>query len=299
MTRSFYIVTPSLNQLAMLKLCMASVADQSGVRIHHHVQDAASSDGTGAFLEQYKREHDASARQDGHYTFSYECAPDSGMYDAINRGWTRSRGAYDIYAYLNCDEQYLTGSLSMVAERFERHPAAAVVFGNVLVIGPDGTLICRRNVVAPSKYLVLTGHLPIYTAATFLTAEVLFSHRLFFDDSWKVIGDAEWMLRLFERRLNFHVLNKYLTTFVYNRTNLSSSPEAEKETERLRIRASGCVKYLAKPLKLVHWFKKAIAGAYFPQTVRYDIYLPKQSRRTHFEVRRANNLWLERFTGPE
>ena len=37
---------------------------------------------------------------------------DSGMYDAVNRGFRRAQG--DILAYINCDEQYLPGALQAV-----------------------------------------------------------------------------------------------------------------------------------------------------------------------------------------
>ena len=298
MMRSFYVVTPSLNQSALLEQCIASVADQAGVRVHHHVQDAVSTDGTVPFLEHYKQHVDASRESKESYSFSYESVPDSGMYDAVNCGWRRSEGAYDIYAYLNCDEQYLKGALSAVADRFESRPALDVVFGNVLVIAPDGDLICRRDVVAPSKYLILTDHLPIYTAATFVRGATLFSNQLFFDPKWKVIGDAEWALRLFDLNPAFEIMKDYLSTFVFSRNNLSLSPAAKTETDKLRARAPRLARHLSKPIKLCHWLRKARAGAYFPKTVSYDIYVTGHSQRTHFTVRGANNLWWERLRDP-
>ena len=50
---------------------------------------------------------------------------DSGMYDAVNRGYRRASG--DILAYLNCDEQYLPGALKTVREFFETHPQVEVL----------------------------------------------------------------------------------------------------------------------------------------------------------------------------
>ena len=42
----FSIITPSFRNSEWLKLCIASVADQSGVELEHIVQDSCSDDGT-------------------------------------------------------------------------------------------------------------------------------------------------------------------------------------------------------------------------------------------------------------
>jgi glycosyltransferase involved in cell wall biosynthesis len=124
----FIIITPSLNQLAFLQRCVASVADQVAegvehgagrIEVHHHVQDAQSSDGTVDWLRQYdaevrrqmsevrrqmsevrcQRAEDRGQKSDVSadlrppisdlgpgYTFSYASEPDNGMYDALNKG---------------------------------------------------------------------------------------------------------------------------------------------------------------------------------------------------------------------
>ena len=103
----FSIVTPSFRNSRWLKLCVASVADQEGVELEHIVQDACSDDETQDWLP-----HDRRVRA--------FIEKDSGMYDAINRGYRRARG--DILAHLNCDEQYFSGALRNVRTFFERNP---------------------------------------------------------------------------------------------------------------------------------------------------------------------------------
>jgi len=66
------------------------------------------------------------------------------MYDAVNRGLRRASG--EILSYLNCDEQYLPGALPAVGAYFKRHPEVEMVFGNCLVVGPQGEFICYRKV---------------------------------------------------------------------------------------------------------------------------------------------------------
>src|ERR1700731_1356139 len=108
------IITPSFRASKWLKLCIASVADQKGVAFEHIVQDSCSDDGTQQWLS-----------NDPRVTAFIE--KDNGMYDAINRGLRRASG--EICAYLNCDEQYLPGTLAKVAKFFDTHPKLDVLFG--------------------------------------------------------------------------------------------------------------------------------------------------------------------------
>ena len=108
---NFSIVTPSFRNSRWLKLCIASVADQQGVEFEHIVQDSCSDDGTQNWLPQDKR-------------VKAFIEKDTGMYDAVNRGYRRAQG--DILAYLNCDEQYLPGALRAVGDYFAAHPEVEV-----------------------------------------------------------------------------------------------------------------------------------------------------------------------------
>ena len=97
------IVTPSFRQLDWLRLALASVADQQGVEVEHIVQDGGS-------------EAETLAPMAANPIVRLFSEPDDGMYDAINRGLRRTRG--EICGYLNCDEQYLPGTLAKVTEIF-------------------------------------------------------------------------------------------------------------------------------------------------------------------------------------
>jgi len=92
------VITPSYRNSERLKLCVASVADQEGVEVEHIVQDAGSDDGTLDWLLADRRVKACVEK-------------DEGMYDAINRGLRKATG--EIFAYLNCDEQYLPGALKL------------------------------------------------------------------------------------------------------------------------------------------------------------------------------------------
>ena len=187
----FSITTPSFRGSKWLKLCIASVADQP-VELEHLVQDAGSDDGTLDWLPTDPRVRACVEK-------------DRGMYDAVNRGYRRAQG--DILAYLNCDEQYLPGTLARVRKFFEQHPGVDVLFGDCLVVNADGTYLCERRSLTPQLLHTWTAsNLAFLTAATFLRRRVLEQHALWFNADYRDAGDQDWALRLVRARLPTAVL---------------------------------------------------------------------------------------------
>ena len=128
----FTIVTPSLGQLVHLECCISSVADQEGVSIEHIVQDAGT-DGFAEFDEKMRQRWPDRPN----YRRVMHSEPDTGMYDAINKGLKKGTGR--ICAYLNCDEQYLAGALAKVMEEFKKQSAIEVLYGGFLVVMKKAT----------------------------------------------------------------------------------------------------------------------------------------------------------------
>ena len=84
----FTIVTPSFRQLEQLECCIASVADQEGVEVEHIVQDG----GTNGFEEFAKKMAHKWPDRPG-YLRVMSSGKDMGMYDAINRGFEKTKGS--------------------------------------------------------------------------------------------------------------------------------------------------------------------------------------------------------------
>ena len=149
----FSIVTPSFNMLPYLKRCYASVADQHGPQFEHIVVDGLSTDGTADWL---RRRTDITSIIER----------DAGMYDAINKGVRVARGR--IIAYLNCDEQYLPTTLAYVKQYFDRNPDVDVLFGDTLLVRPNGTLLSVCKTYKPAWPLIISSHLYLYSASMFV-----------------------------------------------------------------------------------------------------------------------------------
>jgi glycosyltransferase involved in cell wall biosynthesis len=103
------IVTPSYNQAAFLEEAMQSVLTQNYPNVEYVVIDGGSSDGSADIIRRYQ---DRLA-----YWIS---EPDKGQYDAINKGFARTKG--EIMAWLNSDDKYAPWAFSVVADIFASFP---------------------------------------------------------------------------------------------------------------------------------------------------------------------------------
>ncbi|MDF7799795.1 glycosyltransferase [Pontiellaceae bacterium B1224] len=270
----FYIVTPSYNSVDLLKLCMASVADQcrTDVLVHHHIQDGGSTDGTPEYLAQYM---DMAARNecaDGSYLFSYVSEPDAGMYSAINAGWARADEEVDIMAWLNCDEQYLPNTLSYVAQQFEKDPTMDCCFGNLLILDGDGEFICYRKSYKPYWPLIAAGHLYTFSCTMFLRKKI---HDAGFhlNEEYKAVADEDFVVRILQAGYKAKHLKRYSSVFAYTGNNLSLDPVARDEDQLLLDRSPQWIKAMKWILNKWRLFLKLLHGCYFEaSSLEYSIY---------------------------
>lgn len=275
------VVTPSFRQLAWLKLCAASVADQSGATFEHIVQDA----GTGAELEAW-----AATRP----TLRCVMEKDRGMYDAINRGLKKTTG--DICAYLNCDEQYLPGTLSHVQALFDAHPEIDIYFANAHVVDPNGGYICTRHALIPqTAHSMVSNNLAILTCGTFFRRKLLDEHQLFFDTAWKNVGDAVWTLALIRKQVRMGLCGFATSTFTDTGENMNLNAEGHAERKKLFELAPAWARKLA-PLVVAHFrARKLLSGHYRSHPLHYEIYtITSPEKRVRFDVPHSTARWKTR-----
>lgn len=115
-----FIVTPSFNTADHIERTLMNIASQAGaIEIHHHVQDAASDDGTTDILARWAQvnAYDVLPQVNAGYRFSWDSAPDEGMYDAIAKGFARcDASAMDWLTWLNADDLLMPGAAAHLAE---------------------------------------------------------------------------------------------------------------------------------------------------------------------------------------
>ena len=285
----FTIVTPSLGQLEYLECCIASVADQEGVSIEHIVQDGGTTNFNEFAETMSKRWPDRA-----NYRRVMISQPDSGMYDAINKGLKKGTGR--ICAYLNCDEQYLAGALAKVLNEFRKQPAAEILYGGFLVMDEKGGLVTAQRPVKMFWQHVATSHLPNFTCATFFRREMMEREKAYFDAQYRACADAAWTIERLKRGTKMGMMANFIGVFVEQETNQGVKKEGLAEADVIRYRLHPCVRSTAFLWKLMHRLRKLFEGKYFPKRESYDIFIKTElERRQHFSARWANPFWGSRL----
>jgi glycosyltransferase involved in cell wall biosynthesis len=272
----FSIVTPSFKMLQYLKLCHASIADQANVSVDHIIIDGGSMDGT----KEWMKENNIKGVSE----------KDKGMYDAINKGFAMASG--DFVAYLNCDEQYLVGTLEKVKNYFLNHPEVDVVFGDALIVDPTGNLLSYRKSYKPFSELIKTSHLHILSCTLFFKRSII-DEGMRFDTGLRDLGDRDFILRLLERKHKFGHINQYLSVFTWTGNNMSTSENATREKKLFAGRIPLWMKMLRLPINIFRISLKTLSGAYrTSMPVRYEIYtFDSMYHRVSFEDKHPSFKW--------
>jgi glycosyltransferase involved in cell wall biosynthesis len=279
---NFSIVTPSFRNSNWLKLCIASVADQAGVTLEHIVQDSCSDDGTQDWLPRDKR-------------VKAFIEKDTGMYDAVNRGFRRAQG--EIVAYLNCDEQYLPGALKRVHDFFAANPSVDAVFADTIVVNAEGHYLCHRKSLMPraSHLWVRFSNL---TCAIFLRRKCLEEKRLYFDTQWRDLGDVYWVMDMANRGVCRAVLDEFTSVFYDTGENMNLKPNARRETQVRKERTPKWIMRTWVLFVLLHRFRMLKSGAYRRRPFDFSIYTPgSPDKRVLEHAAKPTGRWPGRPTG--
>ena len=253
------VITPSFKQVDYLKCCAASVQDQTGdFTVEHLIHDG----GSGSDFDQWAEQ------QNGAVCVSEK---DDGMYDAINRGFRKSDG--DIIAWLNCDEQYLPGTLQRVALYFAAHPEIDILFGDVILVDEVMTPLAYRRAVMPTLGHIRHSHLSTFSAATFVRRRVLDGGH-FLQTRWKTIADAVWIEELLKTGYQAATLHEPLAVFCMLGSNLGQSALLFDERREWEQEISATNKWwklwyvtqyrLKRLQKGAYWLRKVVVSAYMP-----------------------------------
>ena len=231
----FTVVTVCRNAVRSIRRTIDSVRQQVDVpgTIEHLVIDGVSTDGTLQTLAEFP-----------HLRVVSE--PDSGIYDAMNKGVSLARGEY--IAILNADDWYEPDTLARVASAFHESPATSVVHGDIRRwMGAT-----EHDVVKP----MLGGGgqsglcMPVNHPACFAKRDA-FSRFGRFDLSYPMCADYDWVNRVIRGGAVLRYVPHVFTNF--GMSGVSSTHFIIREAYRVR-RANG-----AGVLPAVSWVARSCA----------------------------------------
>ena len=215
------IITPVLNGMKYLEMCIQSVLNQGYPYIEHIFIDGGSSDGTLDMLSNYK------AKYPGRIRFISE--PDRGVGEASNKGLKMARG--QIFGWLSSDETYEEDVVATIVEFFKSHPEAYLLFGNRNFINEKGELIAKvlsrdfnlREAINDRHY--------IFLGTTFYRREVVERVGMF-----NVLGnELDFCIRV-AKVFPMHRIEKVLCNMIVHKDAISVGGKAGKGNVLRQIR---------------------------------------------------------------
>lgn len=169
------IVSVVLNCARVVEDTINSVIDQSYDDIDYIIIDGGSDDSTVNIIRKYEKK------------LSYWVSePDSGIYDAMNKGLSHATG--DIVCFLNAGDRFYDGNvLKRVCERFEDEPDTDVLICKEMIEGK----VCKTYLDDDNKSIYFGSFFP--HQATFVRTELYRKYRNF-NEEYRICADYDWIL---------------------------------------------------------------------------------------------------------
>jgi glycosyltransferase involved in cell wall biosynthesis len=197
------VIIPVYNGAMYLAEALDSVFAQDYRPLEVMVVDDGSTDDTAAVAKKYRQT-------------IYLCQANQGPPAARNAGLKHCTG--DLIAFLDSDDLWVPGKLSMQAAYLEMHPQAGCVIGRTKNFLQEGA-------VWPSWAMgtVLTGDLIAYHLGTLLSQRWVIETVGNFNESYMYSEDFDWLIRLKESNIFIAKMEEVLLLRRIHSTNISHS----------------------------------------------------------------------------
>ena len=190
------LITATFNSEKVLSSNFKSVKSQSFKNFEHLIIDGKSTDKTMSFAKSFK------------HISKIISEPDNGIYDAINKGIKNSTG--DVIGFLNSDDTfYDENSLQNIVDAFDDNTDC--VFGDLVYTDKNEKLKRVWKGSEFKKGAFKKGWMPAHP--TFYCRRSVYEKLGLYDDSFKIAGDFELMLRFLEKH---NIRSKYIPRTLVN-----------------------------------------------------------------------------------
>lgn len=231
------IITPSFNQGKYIDKTIRSVLEQDYSNFEYIIMDGGSTDGTIDVVKKYEQQ----------LTF-WKSEKDRGQVNAINKGIIQSTG--EIIGWINSDDYYEEGALSLIANYFELHPEVDIVYGNSDIIDAKNNKIGEYISESPSfRKWAYKGQIYVSQPSLFLRRRVINALGLF-DESLPVNFDHDYWFCALLNRLNMAHVDKTFSSLRWHAETISYKAIGKHRYFHLlilrkhKIRAARCFYYV-------------------------------------------------------
>ena len=224
----FSIITITWNAAHCVQRTLDSVGGQTYQQLEHLIIDGVSTDATLQMVETY--------RQQCPYPVIVSSEPDSGIYDAMNKGLKRATGDYVIF--MNAGDCFHSAdTLQKVAEQLNEKSLPAVIYGDTDVVNEQGEYLGKRHLSAPEKLSwrsfqkgMLVCHQAFYARTDIAQAEP-------YNIRYRLSGDVDWCIRVMKRaeKEGLALHNTHMVLANYLKEGLSTRHHRASLKERFQV----------------------------------------------------------------
>ncbi|MCZ7399981.1 MAG: glycosyltransferase family 2 protein [Candidatus Methanoperedens sp.] len=196
MNQKVSVITVCYNAEEFIEQAINSVLDQTYENIEYLIIDGNSSDNTVSIINKYKDKI--------HYFLS---EPDKGIYEAMNKGIKAASG--DILYFLNSDDIFYDKYVvENIVKMFKLNDEIELLYGPILIKDSftNESFVKTHENISKSFFIYDT----ICHQGIFFKADT-FKKCGLFDDTYKIVGDYEWLLRAFYK---YDIKRKYYRSVI-------------------------------------------------------------------------------------
>ena len=173
------VITVCYNSVKTIADTLKSVRTQTYDNVEHIIIDGVSSDGTLDVIKSFGTDISVLISE-----------IDSGIYDAMNKGFTYATG--DIIGYLNSDDQYANENILAEVVGAFKLSECDYVYGDVEMIDSSGRLV--RHWITGEISISNLNVKQIPHPSFFVKKQLLQKLPILFDDSYRIAADLKQQL---------------------------------------------------------------------------------------------------------
>lgn len=217
------IVTPTFNSARYLEELLQSVQAQDYPRIEHIVIDDGSTD-DGATVALLRR----------HPNVRWWSRENRGQYATLNEGFRAATGEF--VTTISADDKYADAeAVGSIAELLAAHPECDVVYGYTKHMNEDGTALPVQPYQRYPSWMLKYNLGFIFHCSVLVRRASLIRDSLFFDESLRYIGDADWMIRLYLKKYGFRRIERYVGAYRHHGQQVSTMATGDRRASILRL----------------------------------------------------------------
>ena len=203
------LITVSFNSASTIKDTIHSVQSQDFKGIEYIIVDGNSTDGTMEII-----------RSAGNIVSKWISEPDTGIYDAMNKGIKMATG--EVVGIINSDDFYFSEQIISAVSKSFADDHVDAVFGNLIVVNPKNHSKVVRTYSSKNWYpeKFARGFMPAHP--TFFVRRKYYEQFGLFKTDYKIAADYEMLIRLlYVNKLKYRYLP--MTMVVMRKGGVSSN----------------------------------------------------------------------------